>query len=62
MLHQMPFKPKDVWARTIARGILSPVNTIPTREGGTVLPSPWKVPADAASVHINSWDTPNILR
>lgn len=60
--HHTPFNPRLVEDRRRAAGILSPLKTIPTTDGGMVFPNPLKAPAVVASIHIKSWDKPRILR
>ena len=62
ILHQIPLSFSTLAERTAASGIRSVLNMIPIRDGGSVLPSPWNAPADAASVHIKSCETARMRR
>ena len=61
MLHHTPLSPTIVDNKS-APGILSALSTIPTIEGGTVLPRPLKAPAVVISIHMKSCETPSILK
>lgn len=54
ILHQIPLRPKAVPVSNRARGILAEVSTIPTTDGGMVLPNPENAPAVAISTHMNN--------
>ena len=62
ILHQIPFSPSAVAASSRASGIRAEVKIILIIDGGSVLPSPAKEPSVVISRHINSCDTPRILR
>ena len=60
--HHTPFSPRELDDSIRAVGILKAFKLMLVTDGGMVLPKPLKAPAVTASVHINNWDNPNILR
>ena len=63
MAHQMPNMPKALSVdNAMAAGMREPVNTIPTTDGGTVLPMPLKAPRVIISMIMKTWETAKILR